>query len=204
MFTIKDFKNMDCVHLRNGIDLMYVDKHFINRLYDLPLDYFSDTLECYEGKIYDIMTVKRLSSGEEDIHSIVNIASHGQLLFDRNENFIPTWNGLTIKEAHRKMWNDLADEKVETKNEWFNEWFNERKTKIRSAEAPENLCFACEEAKHRSSTNDVYCLNCPIGEYTKESGCLDGLYNKWLFATGFEKFKFAHDIANLEWKENKK
>lgn len=199
MFTIKDFKNMDCVHLRNGIDLMYVDKHFISRLYDLPLDYFSDTLECYEGKIYDIMTVKRLPSGEEDIHSIVNIASHGQLLFDRNENFIPTWNGLTMKEAHRKLWNDLADGKVETKIEWFNEW----EAQFGSAGLPENLCFACEEAKHRS-INDDHCLNCPIGEYTNKSGCLDGLHDKWSFARGFEKFKLAHEIANLEWKENKK
>nr|DAR27051.1 MAG TPA: hypothetical protein [Caudoviricetes sp.] len=193
MFTIKDFKNMDCVHLRNGTDLMYVDKHFINHSYDLPLDYFSDTLECYEDRMYDVMTVKRLPSGKEDIYSIINITLHGQLLFDRNVNFIPTWNGLTMKEAHRKMWNDLADGKVETKIEWFNEW----ETKV---EAPENLCFACEEAKHRSINNN-FCLSCPIGEYTNESGCLDGLYIKWHFAKGFEKFKFAHDIANLEWKE---
>lgn len=199
MFTIEDFKNMDCIHLRNGTDLMYVDKHFINHSYDLPLDYFSDTLECYEGKIYDIMTIKRLPSGKEDICSIVNIALHGQLLFDRNENFILTWNGLTMKEAHRKMWNALANGEVKSKNEWFNKW----ETKFKSTERPENLCFACEEAKHRS-INDDYCLNCPIGKYTNKSGCLDGLHDKWSFATGFKKFKLAHDIANLEWKENKK
>ena len=198
MFTIKDLKNGDCVRLKNGLELIYANECLIDYLHWYKVNLYLDdmTYRNRNDSSMDIIQVYRWHNGRSSIHATI---LYGDVLFDRNKDATFTWNGLTMEEAHRRMWNDLADGKVKSKNEWFNKW----ETKFGSAEVPENLCFACEEAKHRSINND-FCLSCPIGEYTNESGCLDGLYNKWYFATGFEKFKFAHDIANLEWKENEK
>ena len=198
MFTIKDLKNGDCVRLKNGLELMYVNECLIDYLHCYKVNLYLDdmTYRNRNDSSMDIIQVCRWHNGHSSIRAAI---LYGDVLFDRNKDVTFTWNGLTMEKAHRRMWNDFADGKVKSKSEWFNEW----KTKFKSTERPENLCFACEEAKHRS-INDDYCLNCPIGEYTNESGCLDGLYDKWYFATGFEKFKFAHDIANLEWKENEK
>lgn len=105
-----------------------------------------------------------------------------------------TWNGMTMEEGHRKLWNDLADNKVDSKREWFYQYNSENEN------APRFYCFACEEALSRLGKSDMPCDYCPIGIRT-ENGCLDGLYDRWREAEGFEKFKLAHEIANLEWKE---
>lgn len=199
MFTIKDLRNGDCVKLRSDLKLMYVDGYLIDytncysviRLYLDNMKYRNR-----DNSSMDIVQFCRFRDGYSSIHGTL---LHGTTLFDRNKGTVFTWSGLTMEEAHRKMWNDLADGKVKNKSEWF----DERKTRYESDREPESLCFACEEAKRRS-INESYCLNCPIGEWTSENGCLNGLYDKWYYSTGFEKFKFAHEIANLEWKENKK
>lgn len=107
------------------------------------------------------------------------------------------WNGMTMEEAHRKMWNDLADGKVESKGEWLN-LHNTNMEKI-----PIYYCFACEASLDNNRHRD--CNRCPLiinGKRTVDGDpCLYGLFDEWCDATDFEKFELAHEIANLPWDE---
>lgn len=44
---------------------------------------------------------------------------------------------MTYEEAHRKMWNDLADGEVKAKEEWFEQ------NNINHEKIPANHCFTC-------------------------------------------------------------
>lgn len=125
------------------------------------------------------------------------------------------WNGMTLEKAHRKMWNDLADGKVKNKREWVNLYNTNNESD------PDRYCFACEEARrikikvdkdseiydkdgHKLMTfyfSNNICGYCPLGGGGNSKQCLDGLYDKFSRAEGFEKFKLAHEIANLPWNE---
>lgn len=106
------------------------------------------------------------------------------------------WNGMTMEEAHRKMWNDLADNVVKTKEEWIGIH------NLNDEKPPKNYCFACEVASFNGA---VSCGRCPLiidgRKMLPGFSCLYELYGKWVDATGFEKFKLAHKIANLPWDE---
>lgn len=123
------------------------------------------------------------------------------------------WNGMTMEEAHRKMWNDIADNKVESKREWI-ELYN-----TNNENNPKYYCFACEEAQKIKikvdKDNEIYnkngnkimssyfsndiCDYCPLGGGNSSKQCLNGLYDKFIRAEGFEKFRLAHQIADLPW-----
>ena len=122
---------------------------------------------------------------------------------------------MTMEEAHRKMWNDLADGKVEDKREWL-DLYN-----TNNEDDPYFYCFACEEARtikakadrdietyykkeYRAMTyrfNNGICDYCPLGGTGNSEKCLHGLFDKWINVTGFEKFRLAHEIANLPWED---
>ena len=104
---------------------------------------------------------------------------------------------MTYEEAHRALWNALADGEVQTKSEWFEK--NNKNNELN----PYEKCFACEMALKRAkeTSGRSKCVFCPLCESTP-STCLNGLYNEWMGAAkGFERFKLAHEIANLPWKE---
>lgn len=107
------------------------------------------------------------------------------------------WNGMTLEKAHRKMWNDLADGKVKDKREWLN-LYNTSNEKN-----PKHYCFACEASLNDKDIKS--CNRCPLivdGKRTTEGyPCLYGLFDRWVDATGFEKFRLAHEIASLPWDE---
>lgn len=107
------------------------------------------------------------------------------------------WNGMTLEKAHRKMWNDLADGKVKNKREWL-KLYNTSNEK-----SPKHYCFACEASLNDKGIKS--CNRCPLivdGKRTTEGySCLYGLFDRWVNATGFEKFRLAHEIANLPWDE---
>lgn len=100
------------------------------------------------------------------------------------------WNGMTMEEAHRKMWNDLADNKVKSQREWIDIY------NTNNEEAPTNCCFVCETSWNNNGF--LSCSKCPLIVKDEKYGCL---LRKWDDAEGFEKFKLAHEIANLPWKE---
>ena len=48
------------------------------------------------------------------------------------------------------------------------------------------------------------CNYCPICNYSNNNGrCLNGLYDKFQDAKGYERVTIAHEIANLKWEEKK-
>lgn len=114
------------------------------------------------------------------------------------------WGGMTMEEAHRKMWNDLANGKIENKEEWIG------LNNINDEKPPLHHCFACEATlNYTEDLKNLYmgmsCDRCPLIVNGKRGrnkyGCLNGLFDEWYNAKGFEKFRLAHEIANLEWKE---
>ena len=128
------------------------------------------------------------------------------------------WNGMTYAEAHKKMFMAIANGEVTTEIEWLEK--TDHSPTLSYLEL-ENSCFACEEAKRRrekeeiklrAARNDsgilVYhspesiCKYCPLLCKDDEFGrCLNGLYDDFCCSKGFDKFKLAYEIANLEWKE---
>ena len=100
------------------------------------------------------------------------------------------WNGMTLEKAHRKMWNDLADNKVKSQREWIDIY------NTNNEEAPTNCCFVCETSWNNNGF--LSCSKCPLIVKDEKYGCL---LRKWDDAEGFEKFRLAHEIANLPWNE---
>lgn len=100
------------------------------------------------------------------------------------------WNDMTMEEAHRKMWNDLADNKVKSQREWIDIY------NANNEEVPTNCCFVCET--NWNNNGFLSCSKCPLIVKDEKYGCL---LRKWDDAEGFEKFRLAHEIANLPWNE---
>lgn len=193
MFTKKDLKNGDYVKCRNGENYIYVEVgskgYFINNDGFNPINIYRDDLIFGPDDEWDIVEVRRgWSCGINPAFCEVN---ERYIIYKRQEEKL--WNGMTYEEAHRKLWNALADGEVKNKQEWF-DLNNKNKENL-----PLNKCFACELGLRKTETN-VMCSVCPINK-SKCQPCLGGLYDKWQEAKGFEKFKLAHEIANLPWED---
>lgn len=115
--------------------------------------------------------------------------SSRECLYVRPHEKKKTWNGKTYEENHRELWNWLADHPDKTKGDWFNKQDVEKR--------PYCSCFACDYAKKVIGGSCEKCPLCDNG--TGGSHCLNGLYHKFKEATGFERAKYAHEIANLPW-----
>lgn len=120
-FTKIDLKNRDCVELRNGTLLMYVDRFLISNDKSCSILAYTDDLQYYSSckfnHNFDIVRVYR-SQFPHLSTSINGTIKEKNIVFYRKE--LPHfWNGMTMQEAHRKMWNDLANGKIENKEEWI-------------------------------------------------------------------------------------
>ena len=204
--------NGDIVKLRNGKYFVFNGKRFWSGDCYIALDDYNEKLEFnnLRNRALDIVKVKRPRSEEiEKFGTKVETTVW-------EEETLNMWGDMTYAEAHKKMFMAIANGEVATKMEWlektkpdFDPYYYEL----------ENNCFACDEAKRREaevetqdtrnafsmlayhSFSDTYCKYCPLGGIGDSKKCLNGLYNKFFNAKGFEKFKLAYEIANLEWKE---
>lgn len=195
MFTKKDLRNGDYVQHRNGENYVYIERdgkgYLVNDKGFNSIDSFKDNLTLNRHRSdWDIMKVIRTSPC--GINHAFNFHNEKDIVYKRSEQKL--WNGMTYEEAHRALWNALANGDVKFKREWF----------IGCDDIPYQKCFACEVAinkLHSVKGNASMCQFCPLCDIDKENDCLNGLYDRWADAKGFEKFKLAHEIANLPWKE---
>lgn len=192
-FTKSDLRNGDVVKRRNGSveivvkEAQWVEDGFIRKDGYTSLCFINNDLRHKEFKEFDIMQVRRPSYISE-CHFGAFEYNHGTLVYNREEE--PLWNGRTYEENHRILWNMLADNPNMSKEEVFD------KTNINREKHPLDNCFACEYAKFKG---DSRCDKCPICYREADKNCLNGLFDKWNKATGFERACIAHEIANLEW-----
>jgi hypothetical protein len=200
MFTKKDLRNGDYVKLRDGEFGVYiVNGGLVNDAHSMNDIFFDSDLTHTSNLNYDIVEVRRFHDGVPPIHAAFSSVYDSYIIYQRKEQKL--WNGMTYEEAHRKLWNALADGEVKEKWEWFD--LNNKNNEA----IPMQTCFACKiasETFHRSPDSDEEiqkCNFCPLCNIDKEQNCLNGLYDKWREAKGFERFKLAHEIANLPWKE---
>jgi len=95
----------------------------------------------------------------------------------------------TNKEAHKILWNWLADNPDKSNEDFF-------KNNICSS-VPHNFCYACEDARR----NCKYCLTWISNKVFGDAPCYN--YNsilvKYKNAKGIEKEKLAKEIANMQW-----
>jgi hypothetical protein len=196
MFTKKDLRNGDYVKLRNGdLGIYIVNGGFVADVYSIDDTLFDTNLICTPNSNWDIVEVRRFYDGIPPIRDAFSRVFDKYIIYKRTEQQL--WNGMTYEEAHRALWNALADGEVQTKSEWFKK--NNKNNELN----PYAKCFACETALKRAkeTIGKSKCVFCPLCEKTQLT-CLNGLYAKWMGAAkGFEKFKLAHEIANLPWKE---
>lgn len=202
----KILNNGDIVKVRNGSYFVLTGERFWfgNCYLNLNSDY-NEKLEFINlrNRDLDIIEIKRPSKKE-----IKDFGEKVETIIWKKEN-VNMWGNMPYAEAHKEMFMAIANGEVSCKKEWLD----------KTAPTPfeyelENDCFACEEAKRRKEKDDKnkmqvlddgksFCSYCPLGDGIGESlnGCLNGLFSKFIFAKGFEKFKAAYEIANLEWKE---
>jgi hypothetical protein len=196
MFTKKHLRNGDYVKLRNGeLGIYIINGGFIADGYSIDDTLFDTNLIYTPNSNCDIVEVRRFYDGIPPIRDAFSRVFDKYIIYQRKEQKL--WNGMTYEEAHRKLWNALADGEVQTKSEWFEK--NNKNNELN----PYEKCFACETALKRAkeTIGKSKCVFCPLCESTP-STCLNGLYNEWMGAAkGFERFKLAHEIANLPWKE---
>ena len=194
MFTKKDLRNGDYVKLRNGERGVYIiNGGFTNNTHSLGDSAFHSDLTYRSNSNFDIVEVRRLNNDVTPIYAAFTSSYNDKIIYKRKEQKL--WNGMTYEEAHRALWNALADGEVLTKREWF-VLNNKNKEDI-----PKEHCFACAVAASKSKHGNDICKYCPLCNIEIGENCLSGLYAKWCEAKGFEKFKLAHEIANLPWKE---
>jgi len=113
------------------------------------------------------------------------------LIWERKENQPKVWsfNGKTYEENHRLLWTWLENNPTKGKRDYF---------EILGCDIdshPSVYCFACDYSENTHK--------CPICDNCNStiSGCLNGLYLQWDTSTGWERSKYAHEIANLPWEE---
>lgn len=191
-----DLKNGDYIKLRDGeMGVYIINGGFINNIHTLGDSLFLDDLTCKSSSDFDIIEVRRLNDGITPIITAFTKTYDRTVIYKRKDPKL--WNGMTYEEAHRALWNALADGEVQTKSEWFEK--NNKNNELN----PYEKCFACDTALKRAkeTMGKSKCAFCPLCESTPLT-CLNGLYNEWMGAAkGFKKFKLAHEIANLPWKE---
>ena len=206
--------NGDIVKLRNGKIFVFNGKRFWSGECYISLNDYDEKLRFnnLRNRALDIVKVKRPRS--EEIEKF-GAKIETTVWEEKTQNM---WGDMTFAEAHKEMFMAIADGEVSCKKEWLN-----KTSPVPFDYGLENDCFACEEAKRRkkeadekltalynkdgyklltSHSNDSFCNYCPLRGWSSD-GCLHGLYDKFIFAKGFEKFKAAYEIANLEWKEEK-
>ena len=194
MFTKKHLRNGDYIKLRNGeLGIYIVNGGFVNDTNPIDDTLFDTNLIYTPNSNCDIVEVRRFYDGIPPIRDAFSRVYDKYIIYQRKEQKL--WNGMTYEEAHRKLWNALADGEVKDKREWF------RLNNKNNEDVPKCHCFACIVANCNSKQDDNICLHCPLCEQEVDKDCLNGLYCKWANAKGFEKFKLAHEIANLPWKE---
>ena len=202
----------DIVKLRNGDCFICIGKEFCLEDFYINLDEYNENLESIDGnKNLDIIEIKRpkpkeIKEFEEKVERIISKKETPNM-----------WGNMTYAEAHKKMYMAIANNEVPSKGEWLE--------KTNPYPAPyyhelTNNCFACDEAKRRREKEEVelraakndsgmliyhspesICKYCPLLGKDDEFGrCLNGLYDDFCCAKGFDKFKLAYEIANLEWR----
>ena len=194
-FTKDDLKTGMVVTLRSGneyqVMLSTTDGDILikeNGSYLYLSDDYEDNLIFNNFHEFDIMVVKEPSF----IHQLASkYWDKMEVIWERYEAETTWSNGLTLEENHKKMWTALSDNPLLTKREYL---------KQNNIDEPYDECFACEYNVYRKGEGD--CSSCPICGIDSSKSCLNGLYCKYLSATGFEKAKIANEIANLKW-ENK-
>lgn len=202
----------DIVKLRNGDCFICIGENFCSGDFYINLDEYNENLESIDGnKNLDIIEIKRpkpkeIKEFEEKVERIISKKETPNM-----------WGNMTYAEAHKKMYMAIANNEVPSKGEWLK--------KTNPYPAPyyhelTNNCFACDEAKRRREKEEVelraakndsgmliyhspesICKYCPLLGKDDEFGrCLNGLYDDFCCAKGFDKFKLAYEIANLEWR----
>lgn len=193
-FTKSDLRNGDVVKRRNGSveivvkEAQWVEDGFITKDGFNFLSSINNDLKHEKFKEFDIMQVRRPSSISKCRFDAFE-RDWDILVYNREEE--PLWNGRTYEENHRILWNMLADNPNMSKEEAIN------KMNVNGEKRPINDCFACEYTGRDSILCN--CDKCPICDRSLSGDCLNGLYDKWDDATGFEKARLAHRIANLKW-----
>lgn len=191
----------DIVILRNGSCFVFNGKRFWSNNCYVNHDDYNEKLEFnnLRNKDLDIVEIKRPNKKE-----LKDFGEKIENTIWKKENM---WGNMTYAEAHKEMFMAIANGEVGCKKEWLD------KTSPTPSYELENFCFACEEAKRRKEKDEEnktivlggksLCSYCPLGDGIdwSSNGCLHGIFNKFIFAKGFEKFKAAYEIANLEWKE---
>ena len=104
----------------------------------------------------------------------------------------------TNEEAHRLLWNWLAENPSMSKRDFFDSHL----VNI----LPIGKCYACVEVLDRK----LGCGSCPInwsnveGAKCKHCGDFNSLYTTWRITNDLEiKALIAREIANMEWKEQR-
>lgn len=191
MFTKNDLKSGDVIVRRNGnVEIVCLEtRTLITRNGFNMLEDTRDDLTEISSKEWDIMQVYRPTEPHH-CQFKESVYKQGRLVFDREveeDNSFIYPNGKTAKENHIDMWNYLADHPDKHKRDWFREFWGEE------WERPQGDCFACDAC-------NCDCSICPLGE--DNIGCAGGLFCTWSFyPDGYERATYAHQIANLEWKE---
>ena len=202
----------DIVKIRHGNCFIYTGEKFSFGDCYINANYYDENLKAISGnKELDIIEIKRpnkkeIKEFEEKIERIIS-----------KEETPNMWGNITYAEAHKKMYMAIANNEVTSKGEWLE--------KTNPYPAPyyhklTNNCFACDEAKRRREKKEIklqavkndsnmlvyhppesICKYCPLLGKDDEFGrCLNGLYNNFCCSEGFDKFKLAYEIANLEWR----
>ena len=188
-FTKADLKTGMVVVIRCGDEFQILETPIglvgVGDTYWLDLNEYENDLTIRDG-LLDIIKIKETN----DRYKLFR-ANWGNMttIWERTEEKLGS-NGLSLEENHRKMWKALADNPLMEKGEYL------RKNNI---DIPKGECFACESTCGLSDLGE--CDECPICEHKDGETCLNGKFDKWLDATGFERAKIANEIANLEWKE---
>ena len=104
-FTKIDLKNRDCVELRDGTLLMYVDRFLISNDKSCSILAYTDDLQYYSSckfnHNFDIIRVYR-SQFSYVATSINRTICERNVVF-RRKGLPRLWNGMTFEEAHREM-----------------------------------------------------------------------------------------------------
>ena len=192
-FTKADLRTGYYVQTKNNFVFMYINGYFINGSFSISLDEYDNDLimkNCNRDNL-DIIKVCR-NDKIDGINSITMLAN--EILFERIEE------DEDFNQLFKKMWNDIATGKVDSKREWLDKYYPQ------NMKMPCNGCFACEEARRREKEeDDSYCVCCPITP-RDEDLCCGGLYNEYerLRDEGDlrEARYYAGLIRDLPWDKN--
>ena len=166
-FSKADLRTGYYVQIKSSLVFVCIDGYLINGSFSISLDDYDDDLlmKDHTRDAFNIVKVCR-NDNIDGINSITMMAN--EVLFERieeNEGFYQFF--------HKKMWNDIATGKVDSKREWLDKCYSQ------DMKIPYNGCFACEEARRKEKEeDDSYCVCCPITPL-KEDLCCGGLFQEY-------------------------